>query len=391
MIRKQIPAEALINLRQRLDILPSRCRERSLLVEETAVLYGVSTDTVYRVLRQYSRPKPINRSDSGSPRKLSSTEMELYCEVIAAMKIRTCNKKGRHVSTTRAIELLEDSGMNTPYGFIQPAKGLLNKTTVNRYLKTWGYDHLTMTRQPPAVSFQADYSNQCWHFDLSPSDLKHVKQPLWVEPGRGNPLLMLEGKILVSKSLSVDKDRTTLPTLISALFYDLSADKEIKIPKVGEKRERELRDLVKKGKKPVALFVDEAHDLHYSTLTGLKRLMEVVEDGGGTLSVVLAGHPKLKNDLRRPTMEEIGYRSTVFSLDGIVGSQREYIEWLVSKCTTELTQISDILEAEAIDLLAMRLRTPLQIEQHLTLVQHGVNKPSIRQLKLYPYMSTEKV
>jgi hypothetical protein len=191
VVRKQIPAEALINLRQRLDILPSRCRERSLLVEETATLYGVLTDTVYRALRQYSRPKTINRSDSGSPRKLSSKEMELYCEVIAAMKIRTCNKKGRHVSTARAIELLEDSGMNTPYGFIQPAKGLLNKTTVNRYLKTWGYDHLTMTRQPPAVRFQADHSNQCWHFDLSTSDLKHVKQPLWVEPGRGNPLLML--------------------------------------------------------------------------------------------------------------------------------------------------------------------------------------------------------
>ncbi|MDE9431768.1 hypothetical protein KKJ22_08705 [Xenorhabdus bovienii] len=33
--------------------------------------------------------------------------------------------------------------------------------------------------------------------------------------------------------------------------------------------------------------------------------MEVVEDGGGRLSVVLAGHPKLRNDLRRPTMEEI--------------------------------------------------------------------------------------
>ncbi len=33
----------------------------------------------------------------------------------------------------------------------------------------------------------------------------------------------------------------TLGTLISALFYDLSADKEIKIPTQGEKRERELR------------------------------------------------------------------------------------------------------------------------------------------------------
>ncbi len=180
-------------------------------------------------------------------------------------------------------------------------------------------------------------------------------------------VLETEGKILVSKSLSVDKDRATLGTLIAALFYDLSADKEIKIPTHGEKRERELRDLIKKGKKPVALFVDEAHDLHRGTLTGLKRLIEVVEDSGGTLSVVLAGHPKLKNDLRRPTMEEIGYRATVFSLDSIVGSQREYIEWLLSGCTTEGLQMRDVLEAEAIDLLAMRLRTPLQIEQHLTL------------------------
>jgi type II secretory pathway predicted ATPase ExeA len=180
-------------------------------------------------------------------------------------------------------------------------------------------------------------------------------------------VLEKEGKILVSKSLSVDKDRATLGTLITALFYDLSADKEIKIPTQGEKRERELRDLIKKGKKPVALFVDEAHDLHHSTLTGLKRLIEVVEDGGGTLSVVLAGHPKLKNDLRRPTMEEIGYRATVFSLEGIVGSQREYIEWLLSQCTAEGIQIRDVLEAEAIDLLATQLRTPLQIEQHLTL------------------------
>jgi len=60
---------------------------------------------------------------------------------------------------------------------------------------------------------------------------------------------------------------------------------------------------VRKSKRPVALFIDEAHDLSAHTLTGLKRLMEVVEDGGGRLSVVLAGWPKLRNDLRRPAME----------------------------------------------------------------------------------------
>ena len=130
-----------------------------------------------------------------------------------------------------------------------------------------------------------------------------------------------EGKVTVAKSLSVDKDRTTIPTLITALFHDLSPDKDPKIPTQGEKRERELQQLVRRGRKPVALFVDEAHDLHAKTLIGLKRLMEVVADGGGMLSVVLVGHPKLRNDLRRPTMEEIGYRSAIFEFDGMANHQ----------------------------------------------------------------------
>jgi type II secretory pathway predicted ATPase ExeA len=185
-------------------------------------------------------------------------------------------------------------------------------------------------------------------------------------------VLEKENKILVSKSLSVDKNRTTLATLIAALFYDLSIDeKEVKIPNLGEKRERELRDLIKKRKKPVALFVDEAHDLHYATLKGLKRLIEVIEDGGGTLSVVLAGHPKLKNDLRRPTMEEIGYRTTVLTLEGMIGGQREYITWLVNACMAEKAKLSEILTTEAIELLSEKLRTPLQIQQHLMLAMEA--------------------
>jgi len=117
--------------------------------------------------------------------------MEHYCEVIAAFKLRTRNQKGRHVSTARAIELLEEHGIDKPQGFVQPPKGLLTRSTVNYYLQAWGYDQERLTRQPPAVRFQAEFSNQCWHFDLSPSDLKHLKQPTWVEPGRGNPLLRL--------------------------------------------------------------------------------------------------------------------------------------------------------------------------------------------------------
>ena len=85
-----------------------------------------------------------------------------------------------------------------------------------------------------------------------------------------------EKKITVSKSLAIEKHSIKLATFIAALFYDLSTEKQVRIPTQGEKRERDLRELVRKNKRPVALFVDEAHDLNGHTLTGLKRLMELV-------------------------------------------------------------------------------------------------------------------
>ena len=178
--------------------------------------------------------------------------------------------------------------------------------------------------------------------------------------------LAREGKVLVAKSLSVDKERVTLQTLMTALFYDLSPEKEPWIPSQSERRERELRTLIRKGRKPAALFIDEAHDLHPKTLRGLKRLSEVVKDAGARLAIVLIGHPKLQNDLRRPTMEEIGHRTTLVSFRGIAGQQRPYIDWLLKQCVAEGVVVGDIITDAAVELLAHRLGTPLQIEQHLT-------------------------
>jgi type II secretory pathway predicted ATPase ExeA len=178
--------------------------------------------------------------------------------------------------------------------------------------------------------------------------------------------LAREGKVLTAKCLSVEKDRLRLPTLIAALFYDLAVDREPRIPSFAERRERELRDPIREARRPVALLVDEAHDLHPNTLVGLKRLMEVVTDAGGSLSIVLSGHPKLKNDLQRPTMEEIGYRSTIITFEGIAGQRRPSIAWLLRACAAEGTSPGDILEEGAVELLARRLTTPLQIGQYLT-------------------------
>ncbi|NEG59934.1 hypothetical protein GQQ20_17950 [Pantoea agglomerans] len=57
---------------------------------------------------------------------------------------------------------------------------------------------------------------------------------------------MDENKIIVARSLSVDKQSVRLATLINALFYELTQDKQGQIPKKGERRERELQELVKK-------------------------------------------------------------------------------------------------------------------------------------------------
>jgi hypothetical protein len=189
--RKSLPVESLLQLKHRLDTLPPRHGERKELVASMADLYGVSSATIYRALRELHKPKAATRADFGRPRKIPASQMIRYCEIVAALKLRTTNKQGRHLSTSRAIELLEKYGVETDQGHIQAPAGLLNRVTVNRFLVRWGYDHSHLTRQPPAVRFQADHSNDCWQFDLSPSDLKHIGNPSWVEPGRKQPLLML--------------------------------------------------------------------------------------------------------------------------------------------------------------------------------------------------------
>ncbi len=174
-------------------------------------------------------------------------------------------------------------------------------------------------------------------------------------------------EIIVSRSLAVESDKVSLSTLITALFYDLSTEKNLKVPTQPEKRERKLLALIQKCHQTVALFVDDAHGLHHRTLVGLKRLIELVRHNGGTLSVILGGHPKLKNDLKRPALEEIGGRTHILALEGIRGHQEEYIEWVLGQATKNQLQPTELLTEDAISFLAERLSTPLQIEQYLTL------------------------
>lgn len=175
-----------------------------------------------------------------------------------------------------------------------------------------------------------------------------------------------ENKIMVSKALSTDKKRVNVNTLYTALFSDLVTEKDFKIPTQPEKRERKLQELIKKLNKPVAMLIDEAHELHWRTLVSLKHLIETVEDNGGILAVLIVGHPTLANELKKPALEEIGARTKLFSLDGLGVHRRQYIEWILDNCSKDKIQPHDIFTKEAITLFAEQLITPLQITHYLS-------------------------
>ncbi len=172
---KQIPVEQLIILHNQLGAYPPKHSARKSLIEEFAHSFGVTSSTVYRQLRQCIDFGPHKRKDFNQPRTISSDEMLMYCRLIAALKIRTSNKNNRHLSTPKCIEILELHGIETAQGLIKAPVGVLKKSTVNRYMTQWGFNHHTLLSvEPIVVHFEAEESNECWQFDFTPSDLKKL-------------------------------------------------------------------------------------------------------------------------------------------------------------------------------------------------------------------------
>jgi hypothetical protein len=61
--KKQLVAEALIDLHRRLSTLATRSHERRMIMQETANLYGLSEQNLDRALAQRARPRALRRSD----------------------------------------------------------------------------------------------------------------------------------------------------------------------------------------------------------------------------------------------------------------------------------------------------------------------------------------
>jgi transposase InsO family protein len=169
---KHLADDTLIMLHNKLAGLAIRDSKRKLIIKEAAELYGVSTATIYRYLRKYSKLSTTTRADYNCPRLLKYEEIKKYCQLIAALKLRTTNKKGRHLSNVACIRILEDYGIETAGELVKAPKGLLKTSTVSFYLRRFGLEHSALSIQPTFVRFQAEQSNECWQFDFSHSDFK---------------------------------------------------------------------------------------------------------------------------------------------------------------------------------------------------------------------------
>jgi type II secretory pathway predicted ATPase ExeA len=176
--------------------------------------------------------------------------------------------------------------------------------------------------------------------------------------------LKKEGKCIVSYSYSSDREGVNVKTLLTALLIDVNkSDKPS--PTAYETRDRHLVKLMEDNNKPVVLFIDEAQDLHGNTLSALKKLAEIAKLSRQTLTIILAGQPKLKNTIRSPSMEEIGSRAYVVDLDEqVIGKKDKYLQWAINQCVIKDKKWVDVITPEALSHLTEHLITPLQIISH---------------------------
>lgn len=172
----KIPLEILYRLDEKITNLPHNGKLRRKLIQDVAESYQLSSSTVYRQLKQlmlHPNKRKI-RKDKGSSRVVSNDDLHFYCQLIAAMKVRSINTKKHMLSTARCIRLLEDDGVKVKDRIITVPKKLLKVSTVNTYLKKYLISPDDIFTEPTVNHFEASYSNQCWQLDITPSELYRI-------------------------------------------------------------------------------------------------------------------------------------------------------------------------------------------------------------------------
>lgn len=228
-----IPLEILYRLDEKITNLPTQGKLRRELIQEVAVRYQLSESTVYRQLKKLMlHPSDrMARQDRGCPRIIKGDLLHYYCQLIAAMKIRSMNGKKHLLSTGQCIKFLEEDGVKVKNDTIKASKGLLKVSTVNRYLDQYLISPDHILSEPTVNHFEASYSNQCWQLDITPSELHRLPSQHPDDPRRLFSFSVIDDKSGLTYSRYYLAEGEDTLTALDFLYHAFSkmTDNEIEL------------------------------------------------------------------------------------------------------------------------------------------------------------------
>ncbi len=226
----KIPLEILYRLDEKITNLPHNGKLRRELVHEVAECYQLSDSTVYRQLKKLMlHPNErSSRKDKGHARVIKDEDLHHYCQLIAAMKIRSMNSKKHLLSTAQCIKFIEEDGVVVKNITIKAPQNLLKVSTVNRYLNHYLISPDHVLTEPTVNHFEASYSNQCWQLDITPSELHRLPSQHPDDPRRVFSFSVIDDKSGLTYSryyLAEGEDTLTVLDFLYHAFLKTTGDK----------------------------------------------------------------------------------------------------------------------------------------------------------------------
>jgi hypothetical protein len=211
-------------LDEKITNLPHQGKLRRELVHEVATRYQLSDSTVYRQLKKlmlHPNERAV-RKDKGSPKIITNPELYHYCQLIAAMKVRSMNGNKHLLSTEQCIKFLEEYGVVVKEQTIIVRKGLLKVPTVNRYLNQYFISPDHILSEPTVNHFEAAHSNQCWQLDITPSELHRLPSQHTDDPRRLMAFSVIDDKSGITCSRYYLAEGEDTLTALDFLYYAFS-------------------------------------------------------------------------------------------------------------------------------------------------------------------------
>jgi len=177
--------------------------------------------------------------------------------------------------------------------------------------------------------------------------------------------LRKDGDVIVIFPQMIDKNRVNAASICDAIVMDLSDDRpRMKLEDKTRQVHKLLLERAKQGFRSV-LIVEEAHDLHTSTLKYLKRFYELEDGYRKLLGIILVGQVELKDIFSEQAhidMREVIRRIQTAEIKGLNGNIREYLALKFKRINARL---DDIFTEDAFPAISTRLK--LQDRQNRTI------------------------